>query len=75
MYLLALEVLECLDDTVWRHDGLVFDHEGVHSFGVHNMRFDLEVRIHDERILIKEPVVLRVWEVREGVAHRGEFRP
>ena len=68
-------MFECPDNTVWRYDGLVFDHEGVHPFWVHNMGIDLEVGVHYERILIKKPVVLRVWEVREGVAHGGEFRP
>lgn len=75
MYLLALQVFERLDDAVWRHNGLVLDHEGIHSFWVHNMGFDLEVGVHYERILVKKPVVLRVWEVRKGVAHGGEFRP
>lgn len=74
-HVLPLQVAECLDDAVGRDNREVLLHELVEFCGVQDMLGDFDVRVHDECVLVEEPDVAGVGELREGVADRDDGGP
>lgn len=75
LHIAALEVAERLDDAVGRYDGLVFLHQGFYLGWRHNILLNLEIWVHDERVLLEEPHEVGVWVFGQGVPCRYHARP
>lgn len=71
----ALEVRKGLDDAVRRDHGQVLDHVLLQVLGAHDVVDDVELGVHDERVLVQVPDVLGVWKLGQGVSRRRHLGP
>lgn len=75
VYPVALEVAECLDDTVWWDDGRIAKHCRLELRRCEQPGVDWQAWIHDEGGVVDVPEPGRAWVKGHGMAHGGDSGP
>lgn len=73
--LVPFQVRERLDNTVRWDNRLILEHLALQTLRGHNVAFNRQVWIHDQRVLVKIPEISAVREFGHCVSHSWYFCP
>ena|SRR6266536_1676822 len=73
--LVSFQMWEGLDNAVWWDNRLILEHLALQTLWGHNVAFNRQVWIHDQRVLVKTPEISAVCEFGHCVSHSGYFCP
>lgn len=75
VHVLPGKVGKCLDDAVWRDNGMVLLHEVRQLGRLHNVVLNLQLRVHHEGVLVQIPEEVGLGILGESMAHGHHFGP